>query len=83
MRASNNFKIFKGKPVTFSSNFNGVDFVNATKKWRARSSKVKGHRVLLGFYDTEVEAAKAADDHNSAFNPEKVNFRKCISFLLC
>ena len=43
-----------------TSRYKGVDFVKATGKWRARIC-VNGHRIFLGSFDSELDAALAYD----------------------
>ncbi|MGD0077591.1 MAG: HNH endonuclease [Sedimentisphaerales bacterium] len=49
----------KQKPKS-TSKYKGVDFVKPTGKYRARIA-VDGHRLFLGSFNSEIDAAKAYD----------------------
>jgi hypothetical protein len=43
-----------------TSKYKGVGFHSARKKWRARI-KIEGEEISLGYWDNEIDAAKAYD----------------------
>ncbi len=51
---------FNCRPIVGSSRFKGVHFFKPTGKWRARI-RHSGHEICIGYFDDEVEAAKAYD----------------------
>lgn len=56
------------KPL-HKSKYTGVYWQNGTKPWVARIM-IEGKSVHLGYYDTEMEAAKSYDEHADALNDE-------------
>lgn len=67
-------RAFRRKPIGCSSQFRGVSWASRQEKWRAHIGS-KGKRVCLGYFKSEIEAAKAYDIEanrlgflNEAFN---------------
>jgi hypothetical protein len=51
---------FNCRPIIGSSRFKGVHFFKPAGKWRARI-RLNGREMCIGYFDDEIEAAKAYD----------------------
>lgn len=78
LREANKFQNAQNKsPVGGTSIYKGVSWYFNKKLWRARITK-EGKRIHLGYFTTEIAAAKAYDSHAKILHGEfaYLNFRE-------
>lgn len=65
-------KMNRGKKVGTTSNFIGVCWYKQTRKWKSRV-KIDGKEIHLGYFTSEIEAAKARDSKAKELHGEFAN----------